>query len=330
MRAAAEASMPPSLAQSLAYEHPGWLVAGAAAFAATSVVLRWGATKPAAGLPQPAPATAAALRTGWLRASVRSAAALAAVLLLVALLRQHAADWREWLLALCALAAAVLLAISCYRTAPRLPTEARLVGLVLRGLALAVLLAIIAGVQWRRPTVVWEKPLLIALLDGSRSMALPEPPAVDLPSRAQRVASAFAAARHELTWLDERFEVRRFAVGERLEPAERWDAPPVGSITALAAALDRAAQERGRTGERPAVILLVSDGAENAAGAAEVRAAAQRLAADGVALQTVGVSDGPAQVQVSWEPLAAPASTPPTRPSRGASSCRRPGRACTG
>ncbi len=180
---------------------------------------------------------------------------------------------------------------------------------ILRALALLTILLLIARPVWRRTEFLWQRPVLVVLLDQSGSMAVRDAAGSHgpLPPRSERVATALRSSRAALDLISSRYDPRILKFSARAEPANDWSLPTPAGLTGLAAALESAGGVRSATLEPAAAVLLVSDGAETVADAAAVRTAAAELAARRLPLLIAGV--GPvdnATPLIELEPLVAP------------------------
>ena len=160
--------------------------------------------------------------------------------------------------------------------------------------------------RWPDP----QKPVCAVLVDGSRSMqltdALNSDAAVWAALRLQPDATPERLGREEMVSallygmpvpliraLDEDFNCRTYRFSEEIEPlpdgadTDTYRADPDGHATAIGRALHEMA--RGVGGERPRVVILVSDGVWNA-GRDPVEAA-RTLNEAGTAVYAVGVGD---------------------------------------
>lgn len=248
-----------------------------------------------------------ALAVAWRRPAHRtralaSVALVAAVAGLLTLLRLHGP--------LAGLAAAVAFAVTlfAYRREP-LSRARRAALVVARLVTLALLLLFLARPAWERVIVTWDRPVLAVLLDHSASMGIADRPGVggQAPTRAALVNAALTRAAADIQRLTDRYDVRLNAVGGGTNPLARWEIVPAAPVTALARALRDVRELRSARGHLPAAVLLVSDGAENAADAATVGEAAEELARQRTPLLAVGAGPEPGQATaVKIEPLAVP------------------------
>jgi hypothetical protein len=223
----------------------------------------------------------------WLLVSLGSPAAHAALILLAVL----CGGWLTW---------------SLYR-AERVGGARRVVLVSLRVVVWLVLLALLSRPAWERVVRTWDKPVLAVLLDQSESMGMADasPAAATRAVRVNAILQQAGALQDRLT---ERYDVHLLDVGTQAEPATRWRIMPRAPITALAAALRTAGELRSTRGQPPAAVLIISDGAENAGSAAELRAAAERLAQQRTRLLAVGAGPTPGQAPlVQLDPLVLPA-----------------------
>ena len=205
-------------------------------------------------------------------------------------------------------------------TAPRLPPArgprraAQVTGITLHTLAWLIVLLLLGRPACDRTVIEWDRPLLVVLLDQSESMGLsddPVPPASGR-TRADRVNAALAAAAHLLNPLHELYDVRTLPVGDvpptAAHAAEDWHIRPTAPFTPLADTLRAAATLRSGSGQPPATVLVVSDGAENVAEPGALPAAAEALAALGTPLHALGVGPEPGRgPRIEVAPLAVPA-----------------------
>ncbi|MBI5862931.1 MAG: VWA domain-containing protein [Planctomycetes bacterium] len=173
-----------------------------------------------------------------------------------------------------------------------------------RGAALVCLLLIISrpGCDWTES--VWERPLLVGLLDSSRSMSISDGSG---PSRADLATNAMQAAVRAVPNLEDRYELQLRAFGAGVSPLDEWKIKPTEPASGIAAALRAAMQMRSPIGDGPAVVLLVSDGAETGASPGQIAAAAADLAARDVALVCLAVGPNASRAaSVQMDPLVVP------------------------
>jgi hypothetical protein len=167
---------------------------------------------------------------------------------------------------------------------------------VLRTLAtLALLFA------WARPTLVRVKseslrPMLVMLLDASRSMTVED--ALDGDSRWDATRRLLDASSSALLRLSEKQDVRAFMFDRGLTPLElkggQLSLPktPTGEETAIGSSLaDALDAARGEGGDVLSGVIIVSDGAQRARPPRDAAplAAVSRLAAEGAPLYAVPV-----------------------------------------
>jgi hypothetical protein len=204
----------------------------------------------------------------------------------------------SWVLGLVLAPAVVLLAAWAYRRPERGPR--RLLG-VLRGLLLALAVALALGPYLRRSEVAEEPAPLALLVDDSASLQRRDALAPEALARLQEMGLQAAAEpqRIELlrallagSWpagLAERYELSSWRFADRLAPAAQdgSDLAAEGRATALGSALlDLLAEHRGR---RVPDVVVLSDGRSNAG--ADLEEAVARLAAEGVRVHAVALGD---------------------------------------
>lgn len=183
------------------------------------------------------------------------------------------------------------------------PSPRLLLGL-LRLCAWAIVLVLVGRPACEREQYVWRKPLLVVLLDQSESLALAD---AEQPSRVERVRAAVEQAADVRNRVRELFDVQPLGFGVKVEQQADWSVQPHARTTALAAALQRAAAARSSRGEPPAAVLVISDGAENAADATSVIDAADELRNRGISLIAAGVGPPPGATPiVELDPLVVP------------------------
>jgi len=176
-----------------------------------------------------------------------------------------------WALALAGLvaAASVVLAWRGLRGEPSRRRRALLVALRAASAALALFLLAEPAVQLLQTARVRRR--FAVLVDGSRSMGFPVEPGG--PSRADAAASLLASRRGELDRLADRVDVEWWGFSTDAAPVDAGNPPaPRGGRTDLLAALRSAAGGSRKL----AGALLLSDGADNAALAEGLDAAARR------------------------------------------------------
>lgn len=179
-----------------------------------------------------------------------------------------------------------------------------------RCVAWLALLLIIARPDWGWTDTLWEKPVAVIVADQSQSMSIVDPGLT--ASRAVRANRALAAARDELARLHELYDVRVLHLTDAPHAAEDALIQPAAPLTPLARALRQAAQARATDSTAPAAIILISDGAENAAEPQAVREAASELAAQRTALLAAGAGLPPGKApSLALEPLHLPARISP-------------------
>lgn len=176
---------------------------------------------------------------------------------------------------------------------------------LLRGIGLLALVLLIArpGCTWSE--VTWQKPLLVALIDQSRSMSIRD--TKDGSSRAETVNAALRDTFARSDALLERFDVQVFGFGRETQARNDWQSQPADDITGIAAGLRYAAQARSASGDSPQAVILVSDGAETASDPQLIRQIAEDYARRRIALHALGASTGDLQtVGISLDPLRVP------------------------
>jgi hypothetical protein len=234
--------------------------------------------------------------------------------------------------------AALFAAVESYRRPAPGAGGTRWLPAGLRALAWFAVLMLAGRPAWLWTVAEWRKPRIAVVLDDSRSMAIVDesaatghaaaassapttrpgtavPPPASRPaggrSRSDLANAAFERARGAIDRVERLYDLRI----RGLEPlpgeqaAGRWSITPARPTTPLAAAIEQSAGVDEASAGRPLAVLVVSDGAENAADEAAMRLAAAKLAQRGVALWGVGV--GPAESerrQVQLRPLNLPAS----------------------
>lgn len=211
------------------------------------------------------------------------------------------------LLLICAIWLAFTVARGFYaRVADRVDEQSARTLRLCRGTAVAALLVLAGrpGCTWN--AVTWERPLLVALLDQSRSMSV-----TDIGASAQRAAlaeKALRAAAQRNNLLEERYEIQFRGFGEALREVSAWSFHPTDAGTAIAAALRAAGQSRSSVGEPVAAVLLVGDGAETTAESELVRQAASEIAERRAALVCIGVGPAAGRLPaIELDPLSLPA-----------------------
>ncbi len=262
---------------------------------------------PARRHPSPASAPASpspGSPTARLHPAVR--AALDATLLLLGILLAWSTDpTGHILLALLTLGVGGVLIHALYRRADVAPRRRRLL-VALRTCLWALLLIFLGRPACERTVVSWDKPVLPVLLDASVSMDLSDEPAGEL-TRAQRANAALADAKDTRARLAQLYDLRLRRIGARATATDTWEVVPTEPLTALAAALREAAEMRSARGRPAPTVIVLSDGAENAADAGAVRRAADELAAHHTALLAVGVGPEAGRTPlIELEPLAVP------------------------
>lgn len=279
-------------------EQPAWLAVTIVALVAVPVFLRRSA--PAAG-----PREAGSERPP--RRLLADLALPGAAAVLVAMLVRHATPAAAAVMGIVALGAAWRAAGVLYagQTAS-LSSDARRACIVLRAIAIVGLLVIVARPTWRQNIVEWEKPLLVVLLDESRSMSIIDDGSE--VSRAERVQQALTrVARRQVERLAEYYDVRLLSIGAEPRPLDRWTVDPAAPASAISASLRAAQTARSVRGGVPAMVLLVSDGAETAAEPSAVLRAADDLAGQKTGVIAVGVGPSAAQAPgVAFDSLDVP------------------------
>lgn len=189
-------------------------------------------------------------------------------------------------------AGGTLLAGWSYARVTALPARWRALLAVLRVTALLLLLALLLRPAVVVASAVPQRNVLAVVVDDSRSMRLPAGDG-DTLSRLGRARALFADSGTLMTALAARFTVRRFAGGASATPV-----PALGALRGAATRTDLAQWLRdvpeAVQGAPLAGVVLVSDGADNAAGA--LPEALEALRARGVPVHTVALG----------APLAAP------------------------
>lgn len=196
------------------------------------------------------------------------------------------------LLAAAALLAAGWTTLSALRARrPPIATPPLLLTVALRTAAWGVVLVLLSQPSCRIVATHWERPLLVALLDDSRSMDLVDEQGGT--TRAAAVNRILGDAVATLAELHERYDVRRLRFGAGVAPAEAWRIDAGEPLSAVAGALGEAARLAALAGDAGAAVLLIGDGAENVLDAEAVREAAHALAAKRVPLLTAGAGPPP-------------------------------------
>ena len=286
---------------------PVWLAVALVCVAATAVLLRHtpaGASGPAGDISE----TRGERRI--VGRGLRSLAAVGAAALVAAWLVHERTPLAHGLLLAAALGGAGWLLFEVYRNRPagvskphaRVAAAARLI-------AWTALMLLIARPVWDWVVLEWQKPLLVVLLDYSRSMGIADvaKDSSERRRRADRVQAAVADARTEIKRLNGLFDVRLHRFGDQTSPVEDWSIVPETPISSLAAGLRYAGELRSGRYEPAATVLLLSDGAENVERASDVRAAASALAAQESALIAFGAGPPPGVTPlVELEPLLVP------------------------
>ncbi len=176
-----------------------------------------------------------------------------------------------------------------------------------RAVASIAVILLLAAPAWHATRTDFERPVLVMLLDQSRSMSIVDPGAAGGLDRAALGSRALAAARDDLQRLESLYELERFAIGAAPAALPSATLAPREEATDLAAALRAAAGVRTAAATPPAAVLVVSDGAENVAPLAEIHAAADALAQLGVPLLVAAVGPPPGALPtVALDPLRAP------------------------
>jgi hypothetical protein len=181
----------------------------------------------------------------------------------------------------------------------------RLVLIGLRSLAWLLLLLLLSRPAWEELIIQWDKPVLPVLLDQSRSMGLTDPGA--MASRAAYVNRQLDGAHGTLADLERLYDVELRGFGLQTGPLEAWAIEPTAPLTALASALQEAADMRSPQGRPPPHVVLISDGAENVETRSAALTTAQQLAEQRSALHTVAAGPPRDTVPlVQLDPLAVP------------------------
>jgi uncharacterized membrane protein len=212
-------------------------------------------------------------------------------------------DWRltaltplpVWALALLAAAAiaAVWLAHRGLRGETRRTRRVTLLALRAAAAALALFLVVEPALELLQTARVRNR--FAILVDGSRSMGFPVEP--DGPSRSAAAGRLLGESRAALERLSDRVDVEWYSFGSDVAPADPGEIarglPPREGATDILGALKAVASGAGASTRRLAGVLIVSDGADNAALAAglgpESRA---ELRAIGIPVNAVGVGRG--------------------------------------
>jgi len=286
----------------LVISQPAWLAAALVAACAGAVLARVAY----AGDVLVRAAGRGARRTA---AAIRLALAAAGSAAVGALLVQAGNGAPHVVLAALALFGGVWLARELYRRDTGVGRGRRAGLAALRVCAWAVLLVVLGRPVVEQVILAWDKPVLAVLLDDSASMALSDRPAAPASarSRAQRVNEQLGKSKEAIRRVRELYDVRLRRVGARPEAAAEWAIVPEAPLTAIAAALRDARELRSTRGRPPVAVLLISDGAENAADSAAVRQAGDDLGSQKTALLAIGVGPEAGQTPlVELEPLVVP------------------------
>lgn len=243
---------------------------------------------------------AAAKGGGWIGGSCLIAAATLAAI--------AGGETGHAFLFIAGLVAAAWLAVEVYRPAgnPGLIGGPRLFALYGRFglLAIALLLAARPAGEW---TVVEQgRPLLVVLLDQSRSMSIVDPDAAaSAASRADIAGAVLRRARLER--LRTYYDLRIRAIGEEPRELRNFDLSPSDPVTSLESSLRAAARIRADLGQAARYVLIVSDGAENVADAQRVNRAAVELAEEKAGILAFGVGPARGGAVLAIDPLQVPA-----------------------
>lgn len=171
------------------------------------------------------------------------------------------------------------------------------------GMIATIVLVARPGCTWSETT--WQKPLLVALIDQSRSMSIRD--AKDGASRAEAANAALRDAIGDGVALEERFETQLVGFGRSMRSLHGWQSQPTDDVSAIAAALRHAAQIRSTSGDPPQAVILISDGAETASDPQLIHPIAEDYARRRMALHAL--SAGSADPQASGftlDPLRVP------------------------
>lgn len=202
--------------------------------------------------------------------------------------------WPRWVVAALVAAAllGVVLAALGLRKERRLPRRAVLLGL--RAVAMAALLFLVLEPGVRHLQTATVKGRLAVLVDGSASMDLPM--GDGKATRTAEAAEYLRAVAPALSELEKKYTLEFFRYGEKLAPVSGPEAAVEArdEATDLLGALE--ALPKGQGGRRLAGVLLVGDGADNAAlRDGMTREARERLRALGVSVSTVSTGEGRAR-----------------------------------
>lgn len=241
--------------------------------------------------------------------------AVGVVLLLASLLAIAGSAIANLLLIAATWIAGVRLAVELYRTRPAsVSADAVTLCVLLRSLSLLCVLLLIAAPVWQWTDIEFEKPRLAVLLDQSQSMSIRDPlasmptDAAVIPTRLEIANAAIRSAAPTIAKLGRFYDIQPLTFGQEVAFAADWKITATDSITALGAALRRAAAARNELGEAPALIVALTDGAENTADPLIVRQAADELAAQRIGLVAIGIGAPADQAAtVAIDPLGIPA-----------------------
>ncbi|MFN0136001.1 MAG: hypothetical protein ACKVS9_07770 [Phycisphaerae bacterium] len=244
-----------------------------------------------------------------------AAGGVGVVLLLASLIAVAGSALANLLLMAAAWIAGIALVKELYRSRPSsVSDDVATYCIVLRSVSLLCLLLLVAAPVWQWIDVELEKPRMAVLLDQSQSMSIRDPLAsapgdpTAAPTRRDIANAAIQGARPAIAKLAEYYDIQPLTFGQEVAFANVWKIDATDAVTAVGAALRRASAARNARGEAPAMILALSDGAENTADPLIVRQAAEELAAQRIGLVAVGIGATAAEAAgVVIEPLSIPA-----------------------
>lgn len=165
-----------------------------------------------------------------------------------------------------------------------------------RVLAGVLALAVIGRPVWEWSIEETRKPKLIVVLDDSRSMDVADMPSEKgaLVRRVEAVKREVSGSGVELARLDDLYEVRflRFSTLSEKDVSgdaeAKWTIDPRVEVSPLAAALRKAGATVDADNQKPAAIVVMTDGAETVESDAAVGQAAGTFERAGIALHAVG------------------------------------------
>lgn len=192
-----------------------------------------------------------------------------------------AGGFSVWTMIMVAVVAMVIAGVFYARTFRMLPPARWRLLLALRCVAIVIVVLLLFRPVLSYYRELEEKPVVVVLVDHSRSMSI-----ADNPAGLSRFDQARQLVQSWLPGLQESFDLRVVAFAEQARvlksPGELINLSPDGEATSLARALDAARQAGGRAPTEAAILL--SDGIHNAAGSPQE--AALRLS---FPVHTIGV-----------------------------------------